>query len=229
MGYSLGLDYFLYFAALIICLWASAHVSSVMRKFKKVQCHSGMTGNEVARRILDEHGLYHVSVNVLNAESGDHYDPRTQSMNLSNSVYFGTDITAVSVAAHECGHAIQHSENYMPLSLRSAMVPVVNIGSHAAVPILILGLILDGNMVLIQIALIAFSLSVLFSFVTLPVEFDASRRALRILNSNFTTYEEENRLCKKVLTAAALTYVASTAAACMQLLRIMMRYGNRRK
>lgn len=228
MEYSWGLDWLLYFAALIICLWASAHVNSVMRKFKKVQCHAGLTGSEVARRILDEHGLYHVSVNLLGADSGDHYDPRTQSLNLSNPVYYGTDITAVSIAAHECGHAVQHSENYMPLSLRSAMVPVVNIGSRAAVPILILGLILDGNMMLIQIALIAFALSVVFSFVTLPVEFDASRRALVILNNDFTTYEEENRMCKKVLTAAALTYVASTAAACIQLLRYIMRYGNRK-
>lgn len=222
-----GMELILYFLCFVVCIASSAYVKATMSKYKKVKCDSGMTGGDCARQILNNNGLYHVSINVLGQEGGDHYDPRSESVNLSSSVFYGTDVTALSVAAHECGHAVQHAEGYAPIQIRSAIVPAVNIGSKAAVPLFILGIICNYNTVLMQLGLIAFSLTVIFSFVTLPVEFDASRRALILLEEYGITQSYENKNCKTVLVAAALTYVASAAVAVMQMLRLILRYGSK--
>ena len=188
-----------------------------------------MTGAEAARRILNNEGLYHVQVECLNSDSGDHYDPRTNTVRLSYSNYSQPSVTAVSVAAHECGHAIQHAEGYQPLNFRSALVPVVNIGSRLGIPLIILGVILSWNTILIQIGIWAFSLSVLFQLVTLPVEFNASSRAIAKIDQYGLMSVQETNGSKKVLRAAAMTYVAATASAALQLLRLYLLYGRRRR
>ena len=154
--------YVLVIIGAVICLLASANVNSVMKKYSKVGNSTGISGAEAARRILNNEGLYHVQVECLNADSGDHYDPSTNTVRLSYSNYSGSSVTAVGVAAHECGHAIQHAQGYQPLNFRTAIVPVVNIGSKLGFPLIILGILLSWNNVLIQIGIWAFSLSVLF-------------------------------------------------------------------
>lgn len=223
------LQWVLYFVSLFICLLSGWYVNTTMKRFRSVSCYRGKTGAEVAREILNENGLYHVSINVIGRDGGDYYDPRTESVNLSTQVYDGRSVTALAVAAHECGHAIQHSEGYAPLQFRTALVPVVNFASNASMPILILGLFLNYNPLLIQIGLIAFSMTVVFSIATLPVEFNASARAIRILEDKGFVMGEEKRGCQKVLIAAALTYVASVAAAVLQLLRLWLQTRGRRR
>ena len=221
--------YILVIVGMLICMIASANVHSVMNKYKKVANSSGITGAEAARRILNNEGLYHVQVECLNSDSGDHYDPRTNTVRLSYSNYSQPSVTAVSVAAHECGHAIQHAEGYQPLNFRSALVPVVNIGSRLGIPLIILGVILSWNTILIQIGIWAFSLSVLFQLVTLPVEFNASSRAIAKIDQYGLMSVQETNGSKKVLRAAAMTYVAATASAALQLLRLYLLYGRRRR
>ena len=179
-GYGMYFDptYVLVIIGMILCLGASALVNSTMRKYSRVRNMSGLTGAEAARRILNNEGLYNVQIECLQKDSGDHYDPRTNTVRLSYGNYNSASVTAVGVAAHECGHAIQHAKGYAPLSIRSALVPVVNIGSQLGVPLILLGVLLSWNQVLIQIGIWAFALSVLFQLVTLPVEFNASRRAV---------------------------------------------------
>ena len=223
------LQWVLYFVSLFICLLSSWYVNATMKRFRSVSCYRGKTGAEVAREILNENGLYHVSINVIGRDGGDYYDPRTESVNLSTQVYDGRSVTALAVAAHECGHAIQHSEGYAPLQFRTALVPVVNFASNASMPILILGLFLNYNPLLIQIGLIAFSMTVVFSIATLPVEFNASARAIRILEDKGFVMGEEKRGCQKVLIAAALTYVASVVVAVLQLLRLWLQTRGRRR
>lgn len=220
--------YVLVIIGAVICLWASANVNSVMKKYSKVGNSTGLSGAEAARRILNNEGLYHVQVECLSADSGDHYDPRTNTVRLSYSNYSGSSVTAVGVAAHECGHAIQHAQGYQPLSFRTAIVPVVNIGSRLGFPLIILGVLLSWNYVLIQIGIWAFSLSVLFQLVTLPVEFNASSRAIAKIDQYGLMSQTENDDCKKVLRAAALTYVAAAASSILQLLRLILLYGRRR-
>lgn len=212
----------------VICLLASANVNSVMKKYSKVGNSTGLSGGEAARRILNNEGLYHVQVECLNADSGDHYDPRTNTVRLSYSNYSGSSVTAVGVAAHECGHAIQHAQGYQPLNFRTAIVPVVNIGSRLGFPLIILGMLLSWNYVLIQIGIWAFSLSVLFQLVTLPVEFNASSRAIAKIDQYGLMSQTENEGCKKVLRAAAMTYVAAAASSILQLLRLVLLFGRRR-
>ena len=190
---------------------------------------SGITGGEAARRILNNEGLYNVQVECLQDNRGDHYDPRTNTVRLSNSNFNNASVTAVGVAAHECGHAIQHAKGYAPLGIRSALVPVVNIGSTLSMPLIFLGVILSWNQVLIQIGICVFALTVLFQLVTLPVEFNASRRAVEKVEQYGLLTEQEKGGCKKVLTAAALTYVAAAAAAALQLLRLVLLFGNDRR
>ncbi len=230
-GYGMYFDptYVLVIIGMILCLGASALVNSTMKKYSRVRNMSGLTGAEAARRILNNEGLYNVQIECLQKDSGDHYDPRTNTVRLSYGNYNSVSVTAVGVAAHECGHAIQHAKGYAPLSIRSALVPVVNIGSQLGIPLILLGVLLSWNQVLIQIGIWAFALSVLFQLVTLPVEFNASRRAVAKVEQYGLLTSEENKGCKKVLTAAALTYVAAAASAILQLLRLVLLFGNNRR
>lgn len=233
MFYGLGLmwdpTYYLVLIGMVLCLGASALVNSTMNKYSRVRNMSGITGSEAARRILNNEGLYNVQIECLRNQRGDHYDPRTNTVRLSYDNYNGISVTAVGVAAHECGHAIQHAKDYAPLSIRSALVPVVNIGSRLGLPIIILGVILSWNQTLIQIGIWAFALSVLFQLITLPVEFNASRRAVQKVEEYGLLSAQENTGCKKVLTAAALTYVAAAASSILQLLRLILLFGGGRR
>lgn len=221
--------YFLVILGMLICLIASARVKSVMKHYSDVRNMAGLTGAEAARRILNQEGLYQVQIECLSASEGDHYDPRTNTVRLSYDNYHGASVTAVGVAAHECGHAIQHATEYAPLKFRTALVPVVNIGSQLGMPLIFLGILLSWNTVLIQIGIWAFSLSLLFQIATLPVEFNASSRAIVKVEEYGLLSHEENQGCKKVLGAAAMTYVAATAAAALQLLRLILLFGGNRR
>ncbi len=221
--------YILVLIGLAISLAASGMVNSAMRKYHGVQNTTGITGAECARRILDNEGLYQVRVENLGSREGDHFDPAANTVRLSSQNYHGRSVTAMSVAAHECGHAIQHAQEYTPIKIRTALVPVVNIGSHASMPLILLGVILSWNHVLIQLGIIAFSLTVLFQLATLPVEFNASSRALERLERYGIVTQQENRGCRKVLSAAAMTYVAGTLAAVLQLLRLILLFGGDRR
>ena len=200
-----------------------------MSKYRKAGNSTGITGAEAARRILNNEGLYGVQVECLTRGGGDHYDPRSNTVRLSYENYHNATVTAVSVAAHECGHAIQHDENYVFLGFRTALVPVVNIGSHLGVPLIILGVILSWNYWLIQIGIWVFALSLLFQIVTLPVEFNASARAVAKIDQYGLLSQTENTGAKKVLTAAALTYVAAAASSALQLLRLILLFGGQRR
>ncbi len=231
-GYGMYWDpsYLLVVVGMLLCLAASAGVNSTMAKYAKVRNMSGVTGAEAARRILDREGLYDVTVQCLDARQGDHYDPRTKTVRLSANNYKYASVTAVGVAAHECGHAIQHARGYVPLRLRSSLVPVANICSSAGVPLVVLGILLGWNQVLIQIGIWAFVVAVLFQVVTLPVEFNASKRAVEKVEQYGLLGSQEAIGCKKVLTAAAMTYVAAVASSVLQLLRLVyLAGGNRRR
>ncbi len=217
--------YFLVIIGLLIGLLASWKVNHEMKKYHQVRNVTGITGGECARRILDNEGLYHVQVEALEGNDGDHYDPAANMVRLSRQNYYGNTVTAMGVAAHECGHAIQHAEGYTPIKIRTALVPVVNIGSHASMPLILLGMILSWNQVLIELGIIAFSLTVVFQLATLPVEFNASGRALERLERYGIVTTQEHKGCRKVLGAAAMTYVAGTLAAVLQLLRLILLFG----
>lgn len=231
MGYMYRFDatYILVLIGAILTLLAQARMQSTFSKYSKIRSGSGMNGAAVARRILDMNGLGDVAVNHISGNLTDHYNPADRTVSLSDATYNSYSVAAVSVAAHECGHAIQHSENYVALSFRSLIFPLANLGSTLAWPIIIIGVIL-GNMgsAMIQIGIIMFSLAVLFQLITLPVEFDASARALKRLNEyGILPYEEESG-AKQVLFAAALTYVAAASSSILQLLRLVLLFGGRR-
>ncbi len=221
--------YILVVIGMVICLAASAGVNATMKKYHRVRNVAGITGGEAARRILNQEGLYHVQIECLKSNSGDHYDPRTNTVRLSYENFNSATVTAVGVAAHECGHAIQHAQEYGPLKFRSALVPVVNIGSRLGMPLILLGVLLSWNQVLIQIGIWAFSLSLIFQLVTLPVEFNASARAVEKAESYGILTVAENKGCKKVLSAAAMTYVAAAASSALQLLRLILLFGGNRR
>ena len=190
---------------------------------------SGMTGAQAAEHILHTAGIYDVSVQHISGNLTDHYDPRNKVLRLSDSTYGSSSVAAVGVAAHECGHAIQHQKDYAPLSIRSAIVPLANFGSFLAWPLIVIGLFITSSTgsLLINIGILCFSLAVLFQLVTLPVEFNASSRAVRILGETGILAQEELKGTKKVLKAAALTYVAGAAASILQLLRLVLLAGRR--
>lgn len=221
--------YLLVVIGMLICLGASAMVNSAMSKYSRVRNARGMTGAEAARQILNSEGLYNVQIECLNSNKGDHYDPRTNTVRLSSENYNQASVTAVGVAAHECGHAIQHAKGYAPLNIRTVLVPVANIGSTLGFPIILLGVFLSWNQILIEIGIWAFALAVLFQLVTLPVEFNASARAVAKIDQYGLLGTEEIRGCRKVLTAAAMTYVAAAASAILQLLRLILLFGGRRR
>lgn len=232
-GYGYGFmwdpTYYLVIVGMLLCLGASAMVNSTMNKYSKVRNMSGITGAEAARRILNNEGLYNVQIECLSNNKGDHYDPRTNTVRLSVQNFNGSSVTAVSVAAHECGHAIQHAKGYAPLNIRSALVPVVNIGSNLGMPLILLGVLLSWNQTLIQIGIWAFALTVIFQLVTLPVEFNASRRAVQRVEQYGLLTEAESAGGKKVLRAAAMTYVAAAASSALQLLRLVLLFGGNRR
>ena len=222
--------YVLVLIGVVICMIASAKMNSTFNKYSRVRSHSGMTGREAAETILRRAGIYDVRVERISGNLTDHYDPRGKVLRLSDATYGQTSVAAVGVAAHECGHAIQHQVGYAPLQIRGALVPVANFGSTIAWPLILLGLFFNSQMsqVLLNLGILAFSLAVLFQIVTLPVEFNASRRAIKILGESNLLYPDELSGTKKVLTAAALTYVAGAASAILQLLRILILTGGRR-
>jgi hypothetical protein len=225
------MDWILLILPVVICIAASVNVKRTFRKYSKVYNARGLTGAETARQILDANGLTHVAVEPISGSLTDHYDPRTNVVRLSEDVYASPSIAALGVAAHECGHAVQHAEEYAPVKIRSALVPVTNFCSHAWYFIFLAGLVLARSSVglmLIDAAILLFAVVALFQFVTLPVEFDASRRAIRILETNGFLVDEELAGTRQVLRAAALTYVASLVNSLIQLLRLLMASNRRR-
>lgn len=214
--------------AILIALWAQLQVKSTFARYSSVSVRGGLTGAEAARRILDANGLQHVAVEPVTGNLTDHYDPRTQVVRLSQDVYYRSSVAAVGVAAHETGHAIQHARNYAPLSIRTAIVPITQIGSSLSIPLVLLGYLM-GNEPLVNIGILLFSLVTLFQLITLPVEFNASRRALATLDQYRMVTEEEHQGVRKILTAAALTYVASLLVSLANLLRLILLFGGRRR
>lgn len=221
--------YFLIIIGAVLSLAASARVKTTFAKYSKVRSLSGMTGAQAAERILHSAGIYDVAVLHVSGSLTDHYDPRDKTLKLSDNVYGQSSVAAIGVAAHECGHAIQHDKGYVPLRLRTAIVPVANIGATVSWPLIIIGLFLGYSQTLINLGIILFSCAVLFQLVTLPVEFNASARAVRILDETGILYGEEVTGTKKVLGAAALTYVAAAAASILQLLRLVILFGGRNR
>ena len=214
--------------ALLFAGWAQMSVSSAFNRYSRVRNMHGMTGAQAARRILDDNGLQNVRVEHIGGKLTDHYDPGAQVVRLSDSVYAGDSIASLGVAAHECGHAMQHNEGYGPLRFRSALVPVANFGSQLSWPMILLGILFGGlGSPLVQVGILMFSLAVLFQLVTLPVEFNASSRAVRLLDSQGILSGEEVDGTRKVLKAAALTYVAAAAGSILQLLRLVILFGGR--
>lgn len=226
-GYYFDPTYLLVLIGVAISLIASAKVKGTYAKYSKVRSRSGMTGAQAADRILKSAGLYEVRIEHIAGSLTDHYDPRTKVLRLSDSVYGSASVAAIGVAAHECGHAIQDDRSYAPLRIRNTLVPAANIGTQAAWPIILVGLFLGSSSFLINLGILLFSLGVLFQIVTLPVEFDASARAIRILGDSGILYEEEVKQTRKVLSAAAMTYVAAAAASILSLLRLLILFGGR--
>lgn len=223
--------YILVLAGVAVSMIASAKMRSTFNRYSTVRSRSGMTGRDTAERLLHSQGIYDVRVEHVSGSLTDHYDPRNKVLRLSDVTYNSASVAAIGVAAHECGHAVQHAKGYAPLSIRSALVPVVNFGSAVSWPLILAGLLINSRsaVMLLNLGILAFSLSVLFQIVTLPVEFNASNRALRILGDTGMLYPDEVRDTRKVLTAAALTYVAGAAAAILQLLRLLLISNSRRR
>lgn len=231
-GYGYGMfwdpTYVLVLIGAILSMLASAHVNSTFRRYAGVRSMSGKTGAMTAEIILRNAGIYDVRIEHIRGNLTDHFDPRNRVVRLSDSVYQAQSVAAIGVAAHEIGHVIQHQQGYLPIKIRSALVPVANFGSKAGIPIILLGILFGRSYLLIHIGIWVFALAVLFQIVTLPVEFDASRRALKCIESYGILSHEELQMSKKVLTAAALTYVAAAASAILQLLRLVLLFGGRR-
>lgn len=237
--YYYGFDptYILVIIAAVISLIAQGMVSSTFSKYSKVSSMRGITGAQAAEMILRNNGITDVTIQHVAGNLTDHYHPTKKTLNLSDSVYSSSSVAAIGVAAHECGHAIQHAKGYAPLSIRSMLVPVANIGSKLSWVFIMLGLVFGfgadigggWGQLLINIGIIMFSAAVLFQLVTLPVEFNASSRALAQIESIGILTQDETRQSRKVLRAAALTYVAAAASAILQLLRLIILFGGRRR
>lgn len=223
--------YILVLIGVLICLAASARVRQVFAKYSRVQSRLRLTGKEAAEEILRRNGIYDVRVIHIPGNLTDHYNPGNKTLGLSDTVYQSSSVAAVGVAAHECGHAVQHARGYAPLAIRGALVPVANFGSALAWPLILIGLLITGetSVFLINLGILLFSVAVLFQLVTLPVEFNASRRAVDVLGASGMLYPDELSSVKKVLGAAALTYVAGAASAILQLLRLLILTGGRRR
>jgi len=215
--------------AVILAMWAQANVTSTFRKYSSVASSSGMTGFDAARRILDSNGLNYVQIERVTGDLTDHYDPKANVIRLSDSTYSNNSAAAIGVAAHEAGHAVQYAQSYGPIMIRAAIIPVCNIGSNLAMPLIVLGLVL-GSYGLANIGILAFGLATVFQLVTLPVEFNASGRAMSVLESSGYMSDDDLKASRKVLRAAALTYVAALAVSLANLLRlIVLVNGGRRR
>lgn len=218
---------------ILLSLWASTNVNSTFKKYSKQFSSRRLTGAEAAQRVLSANGVRGVRIERINGNLTDHYDPRTNVIRLSDGVYSNTSTAAIGVACHEAGHAVQYAENYAPIKLRAAIIPLTNFGSKIAMPLILAGILMSflGSFsdTLVYLGIAAFGMSLVFQIVTLPVEFNASRRAMQaIADSNLLTPEEQKG-ARKTLSAAALTYVAATAVALVQLLRLILLFGGRRR
>ncbi|MDO5153282.1 MAG: zinc metallopeptidase [Eubacteriales bacterium] len=218
---------------ILLSLWASANVNSTFKKYSKQYSLRRLTGAEAAQRVLSANGVSGVRIERISGNLTDHYDPKTNVIRLSDGVFSNTSTAAIGVACHEAGHAVQYAQDYAPIKLRAAIIPVTNFGSKLAMPLILLGILFSafGSMsdMLIYLGIACFGLSLVFQLVTLPVEFNASRRALQAIEQGGLLTEEEQRGAKKTLTAAALTYVAATAVALAQLLRLLAIFGGNRR
>ena len=228
MGWGFDGTYVLIILAFLISALVSAKMNATFSKYSKVRSYCGMTGAQAAQRILSSAGIYDVRIEYVSGKLTDHYDPSNKVLRLSDAVYGNTSIAAIGVAAHECGHAVQHARNYVPLSVRSAIVPVANFGSQLSWPLFLAGLIFSFRP-LLMIGILLFCAALLFQIVTLPVEFNASARALRMLDETGIMGRQEIRGTKKVLRAAAMTYVAAVIGSLLQLLRLLILSGAFRK
>lgn len=208
--------------AILLALYAQMKVKNSFARFSRVPSQNGYSGAQAARELLDSNGLFDVPVEIIGGTLSDHYDPSKRVMRLSSDVYYGKSIASIGVAAHETGHAIQHKESYSPLVLRDTIVPAVNFSSKLSWILILIGFFFRGGSILINIGIILFSVVVFFQIITLPVEFDASKRALKILKSRGILYDNELVGAKSVLDAAALTYVAAALTAILQLVRLIM-------
>lgn len=230
--YYFGYDstYILVLIGVAVCMLASSRVNRVFRKYSAVRSRSGLTGREAAERILRANGIYDVTVRHIPGNLTDHYDPRNKTLGLSDATYGSASVAAIGVAAHECGHAVQHATGYTPLKIRGALVPAANFGSSMAWPLILIGFLIrsDAAILFIDLGILLFSAAVLFQIVTLPVEFNASGRAVKVLETSGMLYPEEVKQTRAVLGAAALTYVASAASAILQLIRLLLISGRRR-
>lgn len=218
---------------LILSLWASARVKSTFSKYSKQHSSRHITGAQAAQRVLNAHGVHGVRIERVAGELSDHYDPQSNVIRLSNNVYDSTSTAAIGVACHEAGHAVQYDQSYFPIKLRAAIIPITNFGSKLAMPLILLGLVLsflgEFSYVFVYLGIACFGLSLVFQLITLPVEFNASRRALLAIRDNEMLTSEEFIGAKKTLSAAAMTYVAATAVALAQLLRLISLFGRRRQ
>lgn len=219
--------------AVLLAMWASANVNSTFRRYSTQYSRRGITGAEAARRVLDANGLKQVRIEHISGNLTDHYDPKANVIRLSDNVYSNASTAAIGVACHEAGHAVQHAVGYGPIKLRNAIVPVTNIGSKLSMPLILLGLLLSAFdtklYYLVYAGIICFGLCAAFQLVTLPTEFNASRRALAAIESGNLLYDEELQGARKTLRAAALTYVAALAVSLMQLLRLVLLFGGSRR
>ena len=233
-GYGLDMTYIvLVLPCILLSLWASSNVNSTFKKYASQHCRRGLTGAEAAQRVLSANGVRGVRIDRVAGNLTDHFDPRTNVIRLSDSVYSSTSTAAIGVACHEAGHAVQYAQNYGPIKLRAAIIPVTNFGSKIAMPLILLGLVCtflgELSIMLVYLGIAAFGMSLVFQLVTLPVEFNASRRAMEAIEATGLLTEEEQRGASKTLKAAALTYVAATAVALAQLIRLIALFGGRRR
>ena len=236
MYYYYGFDWtyvVLVLPCILLSLWASANVNSTFKRYSGQYSRRGLTGAQAAERVLRSNGVTNVRIERVSGNLTDHFDPRSNVIRLSDNVYGNTSTAAIGVACHEAGHAVQYAQDYAPIRIRSAVIPATNLGSKLAMPLILLGLLIgfkgDLSYFLIYLGIGCFGLSLVFQLVTLPVEFDASRRAMAAIAQSELLTEEEQRGARKTLSAAALTYVAATAVALSQLLRLLILFGGRRK
>ena len=233
-GYGFDWTYLvLVLPCILISLWASSNVKSTFNKYAKQYSLRHITGSEAAQQVLHANGVYGVRIERISGNLTDHYDPRTNVIRLSDSVYSSTSTAAIGVACHEAGHAVQYAQSYAPIKLRAAIIPLTNFGSKIAMPLILLGIVCTflGSFsdVLVYLGIAAFGLSLVFQIITLPVEFNASRRAMHAIESTHMLTQEEQQGARKTLSAAALTYVAATAVSLAQLLRLIAIFGGRRR
>ena len=236
MYYYYGFDWtyvVLVLPCILLSLWASANVNSTFKRYSGQYSRRGLTGAQAAERVLRSNGVTNVRIERVSGNLTDHFDPRSNVIRLSDNVYGNTSTAAIGVACHEAGHAVQYAQDYAPIRIRSAVIPATNLGSKLAMPLILLGLLIgfkgDLSYFLVYLGIGWFGLSLVFQLVTLPVEFDASRRAMAAIAQSELLTEEEQRGARKTLSAAALTYVAATAVALSQLLRLLILFGGRRK